>query len=195
MKKIHKLLTVLTLSALTLLSVVGCGANNTDNTAIIEEITTQNSFLREGIRQLSDEILELQTQLSALQEAAENSADEMMEAMVTGSFVATVRHIMPDFVFDERPRIAVLTEFQSGPVLFRLDPEIISQLEIGKTYVFEVEDTPVGKISMGEYGRWGTYALERQSHLNIRSIRLAEEHEKGVTPEGIGLRYILTSER
>ena len=125
-----------------------------------------------------------------------NAEEEMFNVKATGAITATVRHTMSDHVFDEQHLIVILTQFQGLPFMLRLDPQIVAQLEIGETYVFEIEDTTLGVTSLREYQRlaWGSpigigIFFDRQ--LNIRSVRIAEEGELGVNSYYMTLKRVL----
>ncbi|MCL2365191.1 MAG: hypothetical protein FWC71_11065 [Defluviitaleaceae bacterium] len=151
----------------------------------IEQLLTENHDLQVNMDRWLTENNYLQAEL--------NSEEKMFEVTATGAITATVRHTMSDHVFDEQHRIVILTQFQGLPFMLRLDPQIVAQLEIEETYVFEIEDTPLGAMTLFEYQRlaWGSpigigIFFDRQ--LNIRSIRIAEEHELGLNSYNMTLR-------
>lgn len=106
---------------------------------------------------------------------------ETVDAKVTGAFVATVRHTIPNYTLDNTtPTIAILTEFQLEPFMLHLDEEMTANLDVGKTYYFEVEDTPIGEIPAGEFEK-GYYDIEQGKYrLKIKSVRESKGSEGGV---------------
>ena len=74
----------------------------------------------------------------------------MVHAQLEGSFLATVRGVIPDYVLDDStPLIAILTTFQSGPFLALVGEEA-AQLEVGESYIFQIAATEIGEISAAE---------------------------------------------
>lgn len=106
---------------------------------------------------------------------------ETVDTKVTGAFVATLRHVIPDYTLDNTtPQIAILTEFQSAPFLLHIGEEMAAKLEAGKTYYFEVEDTPIGEIPIMEFEK-EYYSIEQGIYpLIIKSVREAKESEGGL---------------
>lgn len=107
---------------------------------------------------------------------------ETVDAKLTGSFVATVRLLIPDYVLDNTtPQIAILTEFQTGPYTLWLGEETAAQLKVGETYCFVIEDTPIGEIPREEFEK-RYYYIGRDPHrsFDIRTIRAPEEGERGL---------------
>ena len=75
---------------------------------------------------------------------------DTVRAQLGGSFQATVRGVIPDYVLDDStPLIAILTTFQSGPFL-ALVGEKAAQLEVGESYIFQIAATEIGEISAAE---------------------------------------------
>lgn len=64
-----------------------------------------------------------------------------VEVKVSGSFTATVRELMPDYMLGlDIPKYAVITLFQDGPIMIPLDEEICRELKVGETYTFIVDE-------------------------------------------------------
>ena len=78
------------------------------------------------------------------QEGEKILPDKNAAVKVYGDFTATVRELIPDYVYDsETPRAAVITLFQSGPVVLNLNglnEEAFEKIEAGETYTFIVEE-------------------------------------------------------
>ena len=131
-----------------------------------------------GISQENYDLLLSQNERLSIELESER---ETVDAKVSGAFVATVRHIIPDYTLDNTtPRIAILTQFQSEPFMLYLGEEMAAKLEAGKTYYFEVDDTPVGEIPVVEFEK-GYYYIEQGTYrLNIKSVREPTEGEGGL---------------
>ena len=88
------------------------------------------------------------------QEAEKILPDKDVTVKVYGDFTATVRELIPDYVYDSKtPRAAVITLFQSGPVVLNLNglnEETFEKLEAGETYTFIVEEQEV-RLLYGEF--------------------------------------------
>lgn len=72
----------------------------------------------------------------------ENGNDDALYRSITaeGSFTATVRALMPDYVSEpDTVQAAVLQLFQDDPVFIRLGRDICSGLTVGQTYTFVVD--------------------------------------------------------
>lgn len=100
---------------------------------------------------------------------------------VSGSFTATVRDVISDYVLDTSiPSVALVTEYQCGPFTVHVGEEIGSQLQTGEAYVFTV--TPVNTDYPKEVlERVSTAALlEMFPEMKVISFRLAEKSEIGL---------------
>lgn len=99
------------------------------------------------LQQKLDEAVAQQTALQAqLDEALaklEASGGETVKVTVAGTFTATVRSLIPNYVLDNStPMMAVVTTFQAEPfILYTRDQT--SALTVGETYVFTVESAQV----------------------------------------------------
>jgi len=151
----------------------------------IYAIHAENQYLLHEIQRLLTENYELLAEI--------NTDVDMVAFRVAGAFIATVHHTMSDNVFDDQHRIVVLTEFQSNPFMLRLEPAWIAQLDVGETYVFEIE-TPILTRSLAEIERPGGILLGIDSPVSVLSIRIAEEYERGLPPYGMTLKRVLVDD-
>lgn len=100
---------------------------------------------------------------------------------ISGGFTATVREVMPDYCFDNvTPAVAVVTEFQSGPFIVNLGPELASELVAGETYVFEIESKEIQVPAGTESYISNTVVLLNQYNLQVVGYRVAEDDELGL---------------
>lgn len=187
MKQIGSLLLLLAL----LLS--GCGGvSKEEYDAVVRERDALREELREFEEQREQELAALQADLQYLQKQQEKSPDTVT-VKVTGEFTATVRALIPDYVTDdETPRMAVVTLFQSTPfTLFGVDAD---RLEVGETYVFEVEMDRCQDITREEYESGSLLTPEiilpmYHPYIRISGFRLAEEKDCGL--DSVHLEYEL----
>ena len=126
-------------------------------------------------------------------EELKSQAADTVEAKVKGSFTATVRALIPDYVSDgETPRMALVTLFQSTPfTLFGVDAD---RLEAGETYVFEVEMNQCQDITREEYESGSLLTPEiilpmYHPYIRISGFRPAEESDCGL--DSVHLEYEL----
>ncbi len=108
---------------------------------------------------------------------------ETINTKITGSFVATVRELSPDYVGDcVTPTIAVLTCFQSPPFMVHVGKEMASKLKVGESYYFEIEEKSIGEISKAEFNKGCPYVEEAYAsyHFQIKSFRTPKEEEGGL---------------
>ncbi len=116
----------LLLAALLLLSLAGCGG-------VPEE---EYNAVRAERDALQAELLELKNS----QPPEEPEEREYVYAKISGTFTATVCALLPDNVTSfTTPMTAAVHAFQSPPFVIYSD-EITEQLEVGKTYVFEIKE-------------------------------------------------------
>lgn len=109
-----------------LLSFSGCGIAKEDYQKLMDTNTI-----------LSAENDSLKEQLAAFQQEKPAKA-----CVISGSFIATVRKLIPDYIADSTtPAAAVVTQFQGSPFVVVLGPELIGQVEEGNTYKFTVRET------------------------------------------------------
>lgn len=112
---------------------------------------------------------------------AAQSADKT-EVEVSGSFTATVRALIPDYVMDSvTPRAAVVTLFQDEPFVLKLNETICSQLEEGETYTFLVPKQSVflSDAELYDDGVVSSDALLLR-HISVRDFRVPTDDEYGL---------------
>ena len=156
----------------------GCGGvSKEDYDALVRE--------RDALRA---ELQETQTELQELR-----NEPDTVTVKIKGSFTATVRSLIPDYVTDgETPRMAVVTLFQSTPfTLFGVDTD---RLEAGETYVFEVEMNRCQDITREEYESGSLLTPEiilpmYHPYIRISGFRPAEESDCGL--DSVHLEYEL----
>ena len=101
------------------------------------------------------------------------------KVFIYGDFTATVRDKIPDYIFDgETPKMAVVTLFQDTPFVLGLG-DLIDSVEIGGTYVFELQPAEIEAESRELEYPDPAYFL-RKYYIGIESIRPAEEGETGL---------------
>jgi len=127
------------------------------------------------------------------------TAEETIDCYITGSFVATLRHLIPDYCLDGTTlTTAVVTLFQDGPIAIYVGEEIASEMTEGERYVFYVKDDTIRTISEEEFEtgsiEGGVDVRDAMIMKNVRveSVRLAEEHEAGL--DTCWLKYEKTEE-
>ena len=104
------------------------------------------SALQEERDQLLAQNAQLEQDYEALREEYDAllAEEEPREMVISGTFTATVRSLMPNYVLDDfSPLTAVVTQFQDSPFTLNLREEVASQLQPGDSYVFTVEEKRV----------------------------------------------------
>ena len=104
-------------------------------------------------------------------------------AVIRGSFTATVREVSPDYVLDDTtPQVAVVTLFQESPFTIFVGEELGKTLEPGQIYTFEVAEANVEdvRISDMEQAYLDPATAISKYQLKIDSIRPAAEEEWGL---------------
>ena len=161
-----------------------------------QKLADENQELADENQKLADENQRLTEELNIVKAEAEYATEknsEMVYAKLTGGFVATVRHIIPNYVLDLMPRVAIVTMFQDSPFMLgsaNLDEETVAKLEIGQTYYFEIEDTPTGEIPIEELYTDYLFGQDRYPPFIITSIRPAEEDETGINGPSVTYQKI-----
>lgn len=124
----------------------------------------------------------------------EETAEEMIDCHITGSFAATVRHLIPDYCGDQTTiTTAVITLFQDVPIAIYVGEEIASRLCEGEAYVFTVNDNQERSITQEEFelksieGGVDVRDAMIMKNVSVESVRLAEEGETGLSSNH--LRY------
>lgn len=133
-----------------------------------------------------NELLTARDDLLSQNESLKNdlaNASTPAKAAISGSFTATMRSTVPDYSSDSvTPYAAVVTCFQSGPMLVPLEEELIEQLEPGEIYVFQIAEKSIELPCQVDDPIMFTYpeVAIPMFGLRIESVRLAEESEYGL---------------
>ncbi len=123
-----KKMIALILAVLMAAALAGCGSAAGE----LEALRQQNETLLAENEQLKSQLAQLQ------------QPEAPKKGVISGSFVATVRKLIPDYVYDDTTPMSVLvTQFQDTPFTILLGPDLIGQVEEGKTYEFTISDTEV----------------------------------------------------
>ena len=124
----------------------------------------------------------LRDELQELKDSLASDGEETVLVSISGGFTAQVRALIPGYILDgTTPQVAVVTLFQDGPFTLYVG-ELAEQLEVGETYVFEVEPKKNVEITAEEYENGVPYpdeAIDRYG-LRISGFRAAEEGERGL---------------
>lgn len=131
--------------------------------------------LQEKYNDLIEQNQQLQSELVPYQET--------INTKITGSFVATVHQLSPDYVGDSvTPRVAVLTCFQDSPFMVHVGEEMASKLKAGESYYFEIEEKSIGEISKAEFYKGCPCVEEAYAayYFRIKSFRTPKEGEGGL---------------
>lgn len=113
------------------------------------------------------------------------TADEespYQSVMIKGQFTATVRALMPDYVYDDKTvQAAVLQLFQDMPFFISMTPEICAQLTVGETYVFHIpeQELTTEKTNLFDGSLLSPDAVIR-SYAAIDSVRAPQDDEIGL---------------
>ena len=147
--------------------------------------------------ELSSEITKLNEEIADLKYAHDDGVTqyEATNVKVSGGFVATVREKMPDYVLDDSTlSVVVLQWFQGNMFILDVDNEIVSELEIGKAYYFEIESVVLDKDS------YGLSVPEVQKLLNgniasfdivkVKSYRNPTDDEGGINSDFIAIEEV-----
>lgn len=109
-----------------------------------------------------------------------DESDAFRDAEVYGDFTATVRHIIPDYMYDsETPRAAVVTLFQSGPSVLNVGEETASKLKEGETYTFTVREQEMF-LNPYQISDDGMIDYDLISELSVKDFREPTEDELGL---------------
>lgn len=101
---------------------------------------------------------------------------------VSGSFTATVRKLIPDYVSDpDTPRAAVVTLFQDGPFVLKLDEQLCTKLQEDKTFTFIVGEQDA-ELNLWDYSNGGfVQEIALKEHkITVTDVREATEDEYGI---------------
>ncbi len=152
--------------------------------SIFKKYTVSFSFIflfilggcSQGISQEEYDTLQNNNQL--LQEKLDNV---LVSGTCSGYLVATVRGFSQDYISDEADKMVIVTEFQSKPFMLTLSEEQLKTLEIGKNYVFNIENKDITLIS-NEFAKQ-TNNIQHfilQYQLKIASVSSAIEAQSGL---------------
>lgn len=173
------LLVVLILVAM--LAMAGCGKVSETNTVTDEVVDAPENTDSEV--DVDDESAdeELETE-SVVEDNFTEDEDVVIRDryMVSGSFTVTVRGVIPDYVVDAEPRIAIVTEFQDYPFLLTVGDEIGRQLEEGKAYVFTMEPMEVELVRWNPEQKRVDVTPSELNGIKVIDFRPATEGETGL---------------
>ncbi len=158
MEKVFSIL----MTVLMIVSLAGCGGVSKER---YDEVCAERDALK----------LEL--------EELRNSPEEpdTVRVKLKGTFTATVRALIPDYESDyTTPLMTVVTLFQSTPFTIYTG-SFTEQLEVGKTYVFEIKEQVV-EIPLSEYetGCPDPEVVFPQYNLRLSGFREASESDCGL---------------
>lgn len=146
-----------------LLALCGCGGVSKEE---YDALCAERDHLRDRLEEASAQLEKADT----------------LPVTVSGTFAATVRSLIPDYVIDsETPRAAVVTLFQSGPFVIQTG-DLSAELETGRTYVFEVAPREGVEMTAAEYENGPPFADRAIARygLTIAGFRPAGEDEFGL---------------
>ena len=114
---------------------------------------------------------------------------EDKDVEISGSFVVTIRDIIPDYCLDDfTPQVAVVTQFQSRPFTVYIGEKLASEIDVGKTYVFTIETKKIGKINKEKLQQSiSTIVALEEYNIEVANVRLANEEEIGIS--SLSLKY------
>ncbi len=121
-----------------------------------------------------------------------NKKETVNNVKISGSFIVTIRGIIPDYCFDDStPSVAIVTLFQDKPFTVYLGEDLVSKVEVGKRYVFTIETKEIGTILKEKLKEsiLPIIALEEYK-ARVIDIRLAKDDEGGVV--STFLKYSVT---
>ena len=154
------------------LVLVGC-SSNTISQEEYDALVKKNEGLTEEVIKLNKEIKDL------------NNQDNSVDVKISGGFVATVRDKIPDYVLDDFTLNTVILQwFQGDMFVMKIDEKMISNLEIGKTYYFEIEEVILDKESYGltvsETQKLLNGNISSYNFIKIKSYRNPIDNEGGL---------------
>lgn len=156
----------------------GCGNKEIGQNAY-DKVCAERDTLQANVVQLQTQVEQLNNGSFAVEEGAEPT----IHTKIRGSFVATVRAVLPDYCLDDTtPQIAVLTCFQRSPFTVYVGKELATQLKVGETYTFQIEDKDIDPISEVEFSS-GVPSLEIAIplyQLRIGAIYDTKNYENGL---------------
>lgn len=149
---------------------VGCSGVSKDE---YQQIIKENEYLKTEV-----------TQLKADKEEMDKKDFKGENLKLSGGFIATVREILPDHVFDDKTnRSVVMQLFQSDLFVMNVGEKIASQVKVGETYYFEIEEV---KLLYSDYGltkdqvSQALINLTAYNWIKIKDVRKPNENEGGL---------------
>lgn len=168
------------------LLLVGCSSNSK-----IEKYENEMNELKLEIDSLSEKNEKLEEQIKGVKvqlDQAEKKLSKKSNFRISGGFVATLRHLMPDYGCDDRVLgIAVVSWFQGDTFVVRIDSEIANKLEIGKSYYFEIEEKTIENTTLEEVSQ---LVYTAQSYTKVIGYREPKENEIGIESTRITIEVI-----
>ena len=156
-----KKMATIVLGLMLVLTLVGCGNNAQSSDA-------HNAEYEEGY--------------AAGYEAGSNDRNQQIAeskkhfAQFSGSFMATVEQLLPDYYALPGKTIAVVHFFQDRPFLLHFQKDLTGELIEGTSYVFEFETFEVELPDDEENPDISDYMYS----INVTSYRVAEDDELGL---------------
>ena len=117
------------------------------------------------------------------QDGIKQLSPEYKSVTVYGDFTATVREVIPDYVYDGvTPRAAVVTLFQDGPFVLQLNETMCQEIEAGETYAFLIDEQevllPDSELYEGGEVSWKALAVR---NISVTDFRTPVEEEYGLS--------------
>lgn len=180
MKKNNALMLILVIMA----SLAGCGnvSEGANNSPLLPNEALQSDY---------NFLLAEKETLQAEYDALKNERDELLSkseknsVTISGSFTAMVQLLIPDYVMDDiTPAVAIVTGFQSSPFALYLGEDLISQVEVGKCYKFEILDKEV-MLTQEQLEMISTSPEVAIPLYNLKIVSIVEVEANGVDTEGL----------
>lgn len=109
-----------------------------------------DAFITELINVLTGKVNGLVSAVNQEKDSAVES-EKMGKTTIGGSFVATVRELIPDYVLDDAtPAVAIVTVYQETPFAVYIGKDLASQVEAGKTYEFFIKEKAI-EVTQEQY--------------------------------------------
>ena len=180
MKKISVFILLLAIVA----SLASCGnaSESANNSPLPPDEALQSDY-----NSLLAEKEALQSEYDAIRAERDTllSINEKIPATISGSFTATVQFLIPDYVLDDiTPSVAVVTSFQSHPFTVYLGKDLASQVKVGESYKFEIEEKNVS-LTQEQFQTASTAPEVVIPLYNLQVISAVEVKENGVDTEGL----------
>lgn len=172
---------ILALTVVVSLILAGCGGVSVENYNAVSKERDELLIQKANLEAEYLDILEERDQLLRRYET--------VPATISGQFTATVRATLPDYVMgDTTHTVAIVNCFQDSPFAVYLGARLISQVEIGKTYVFEIEETEIQLQRQQCDGPLPSPAEAVALYgVEVAAVRKAEENDLGLN--GYHLEY------